>query len=427
MPEKRPTTLHAVAALVLAGPLVADPPTVDDDGPADFDSIQAAVDFASDGDVVLVAPGTYTSTDDQIVDLEGKRILLAAAIPGTAIIDGESFRRGVRCRNGETAKTVIDGFLIRNCRASWYDWNDNDAIDFWEYFGGGFWNRDGSGPTIRRCIFQGNDAEYGGAILNGDETGSICRPTIIDCAFFDNGSSACLGGAIYNWGAEPRITDCDFIENRGFFGGAVLNFDGSRAEFEGCVFRANTAASDGGAMYNDASSPILRECVMDENAAGDEGGAVFNADPGSSTAIPEFIDCDFFDNVANGEGGAMHNFSISPVLDRCSMQENLASSGGGIYSWNGSTPRLRDTLACGNTPNQIVGPWTDDGGNDIAPGCGNDCPTDLDGDQVTGGGDLGLLFVSWGPCIDCPADLNADERVDGKDLGLLFIGWGDCD
>ena len=427
MPEKRPTTLHAVAALVLAGPLVADPPTVDDDGPADFDSIQAAVDFASDGDVVLVAPGTYTSTDDQVVDLEGKRILLAAAIPGTAIIDGESFRRGVRCRNGETAKTVIDGFLIRNCRASWYDWNDNDAIDFWEYFGGGFWNRDGSGPTIRRCIFQGNDAEYGGAILNGDETGSICRPTIIDCAFFDNGSSACLGGAIYNWGAEPRITDCDFIENRGFFGGAVLNFDGSRAEFEGCVFRANTAASDGGAMYNDASSPILRECVMDENAAGDEGGAVFNADPGSSTAIPEFIDCDFFDNVANGEGGAMHNFSISPVLDRCSMQENLASSGGGIYSWNGSTPRLRDTLACGNTPNQIVGPWTDDGGNDIAPGCGNDCPTDLDGDQVTGGGDLGLLFVSWGPCIDCPADLNADERVDGKDLGLLFIGWGDCD
>ena len=427
MPEKRPTTLHAVAALVLAGPLVADTLTVDDDGPADFDSIQAAVDFASDGDVVLVAPGTYTSTDDQVVDLEGKRILLAAAIPGTAIIDGESFRRGVRCRNGETAKTVIDGFLIRNCRASWYDWNDNDAIDFWEYFGGGFWNRDGSGPTIRRCIFQGNDAEYGGAILNGDETGSICRPTIIDCAFFDNGSSACLGGAIYNWGAEPRITDCDFIENRGFFGGAVLNFDGSRAEFEGCVFRANTAASDGGAMYNDASSPILRECVMDENAAGDEGGAVFNADPGSSTAIPEFIDCDFFDNVANGEGGAMHNFSISPVLDRCSMQENLASSGGGIYSWNGSTPRLRDTLACGNTPNQIVGPWTDDGGNDIAPGCGNDCPTDLDGDQVTGGGDLGLLFVSWGPCIDCPADLNADERVDGKDLGLLFIGWGDCD
>jgi hypothetical protein len=412
---------------VIASPLVAETLTVDDDGPADFDSIQAAVDYASDGDVVLVAPGTYTSTDDQVVDLEGKRILLAASIPGTAIIDGESFRRGVRCRNGETAKTVVEGFLIRNCRASWYDWNDNDAIDFWEYFGGGVWNRDGSSPTIRGCIFEGNDAEYGGAILNGDETGSICRPTIVDCAFFDNGSSACLGGAIYNWGAEPRITDCDFIENRGFFGGAVLNFDGSRPEFERCLFRENIAASDGGAMYNDASSPILLECVMDGNAAGDEGGGIFNADPGSSAAIPEFIDCEFTNNTANGEGGAMHNFSISPVLDGCSMRENIASTGGGIYSWNGSTPRLREILACGNTPNQIAGPWTDEGGNEIASRCGDDCPTDLDGDQVTGGGDLGLLFVSWGPCVDCPADLNADERVDGKDLGLLFIGWGDCD
>jgi hypothetical protein len=427
MPRIRSARIHALTAIVLAAPITAETLTVDDDGPADFDSIQAAVDFASDGDVVLVAPGTYTSTDDQVVDLEGKRILLSSAIPGTAIIDGESFRRGVRCRNGETAKTVIEGFVIRNCRATWYDWNDNGAIDFWEYFGGGFWNRDGSGPTIQNCIFEGNHAEYGGAILNGDEHGSICRPTIVDCAFLDNGSSACLGGAIYNWGAEPAITGCDFVENRGFFGGAILNFDGSRPEFEGCLFRGNTCASDGGAMYNDASSPILRDCVMDGNAAGDEGGAVFNADPGSSTAIPEFIDCDFIGNTANGEGGAMHNFSISPVLDGCSLRENVASSGGGVYSWNGSLPVLRDTLACGNTPGQVSGPWSDEGGNQIVPECGIDCPTDLDGDGVTGGGDLGLLFVSWGSCQDCPADFNADGLVNGKDLGLLFVRWGPCD
>ena len=418
---------RALAITALASPLVADTLTVDDDGPADFDSIQAAVDFASDGDVVLVAPGTYTSTDDQVVDLEGKRIHLAATIPGTAIIDGESFRRGVRCRNGETAKTVIEGFVVRNCRASWYDWNDNGAIDFWEYFGGGFWNRNGSSPTIRACLFDGNDAEYGGAILNGDENGSICRPTIVDCAFLDNGSSACLGGAIYNWGAEPEITDCQFIENRGFFGGAVLNFDGSRPEFRDCLFQANTAASDGGAMYNDASSPLVRGCIMEANAAGDEGGAVFNADPGSSAAIPEFIDCDFFSNVANGEGGAIHNFSTSPTLEGCSLRENVASIGGGMHSWNGSNPRLLDTQACGNTPDQIDGPWTDDGGNDIAPACEADCITDLDGDGATSGADLGLLFVSWGSCGNCPADFNGDGIVDGKDLGVLFIGWGDCD
>ena len=33
--------------------------TVDDDGPADFNNIRAAIDDANDGDTVLVADGTY--------------------------------------------------------------------------------------------------------------------------------------------------------------------------------------------------------------------------------------------------------------------------------------------------------------------------------------------------------------------------------
>ena len=35
--------------------------TVDDDGKADFDNIQAAIDAASDGDEIIVMPGTYTN------------------------------------------------------------------------------------------------------------------------------------------------------------------------------------------------------------------------------------------------------------------------------------------------------------------------------------------------------------------------------
>lgn len=34
--------------------------TVDDDGPADFNSIQAAIDDANDGDTVEIQPGRYT-------------------------------------------------------------------------------------------------------------------------------------------------------------------------------------------------------------------------------------------------------------------------------------------------------------------------------------------------------------------------------
>ena len=80
--------------------------TVDDDGKADFASIQAAVDYASAGDEILIAPGVYTSDHPaHVVDLLGKAITLRSSDgPGVTIIDGEGLRRGIACFNGETAK-----------------------------------------------------------------------------------------------------------------------------------------------------------------------------------------------------------------------------------------------------------------------------------------------------------------------------------
>ena len=74
---------HLIAqssALLLALPIAstcAEVITVDDDGKADFASIQAAIDYASDGDEILVAPGVYTGDDQRphVVDLLGKAAL----------------------------------------------------------------------------------------------------------------------------------------------------------------------------------------------------------------------------------------------------------------------------------------------------------------------------------------------------------------
>lgn len=56
----------------------------------------------------------------------------------------------------------------------------------------------------------------------------------------------------------------------------------------------------------------------------------------------------------------------------------------------------------------------------------NACPTDLDGDGVTNGGDLGTFFAAWGRCDACEADLDGSGSVDGVDLGILFAAWGPC-
>ena len=64
--------------------------------PADYTTIQAAVDVASNGDEILVAPGTYTGTGDEVVDTLGKAITIkASGTPEETIIDGEGARRVV--------------------------------------------------------------------------------------------------------------------------------------------------------------------------------------------------------------------------------------------------------------------------------------------------------------------------------------------
>lgn len=55
--------------------------------------------------------------------------------------------------------------------------------------------------------------------------------------------------------------------------------------------------------------------------------------------------------------------------------------------------------------------------------CPDDCPADLDGDGVVGGGDLGLLVAGWG---GPDADIDGDGTTGGADVGLLVAAWGPC-
>jgi hypothetical protein len=64
----------------------------------------------------------------------------------------------------------------------------------------------------------------------------------------------------------------------------------------------------------------------------------------------------------------------------------------------------------------------------VASDDASSCQSDLDGDLDVDGGDLGIMFGSWGP-VNRPtdADINGDFRVDGADLGMLLNEWGnDC-
>ena len=140
-----------VATLVLAGTSFAATINV----PADYATIQEAIDAASDGDEILVAPGTYTGTGVEVVNMLGKEITLrATGTPEETIINGYGARRVVNCPGGEGPDTVIEGFTITGGA----DWA-----------GGGIacWNS--SSPTITGCTIKNNNAtNFGGGIYCRD-------------------------------------------------------------------------------------------------------------------------------------------------------------------------------------------------------------------------------------------------------------------
>jgi parallel beta-helix repeat protein len=80
--------------------------TVDDDGDAMFETIQEAIDYAQDGDTILVSPGTYYEhlTIDKSISLVGEN-------KENTIIDGEGYVKVIYVSGDNVS---ISGFTIQN-------------------------------------------------------------------------------------------------------------------------------------------------------------------------------------------------------------------------------------------------------------------------------------------------------------------------
>jgi len=87
--------------------------------PADQPTIQAGINAASNGDTVLVSPGTYTEN----IDFMGKQITVTSVSgPAVTIIDGggynTNFSATVNFSTNETANSILSGFTIQDGQSS---------------------------------------------------------------------------------------------------------------------------------------------------------------------------------------------------------------------------------------------------------------------------------------------------------------------
>lgn len=294
--------LQSITASALGDVLV-----VDCHGHYDHDTIQAAIDAASDGDVVVVLPNTCTKTGHyyENINFLGKAITVQSLYPAnpaivdTTVINGNQLDRVVIFSSPEDSKpygamldgiTVTNGLggvrcdsytnpIIRNCNIT-----ANSAPDR----GGGIRAFVYSNPQVISCRLTNNTAgPSGGAI----QLTFAANPLIAGCLIANN--SAAAGGAIHQAGqVQTTIRNCTIVGNTaGTGGGLWMNNSGYPQTIENCIIAQNTAAVGPDVHYYGISNPLtIMHSDMPGGTSGVSGGGYFVWGPGNTVTDPLFVD-----------------------------------------------------------------------------------------------------------------------------------------
>ena len=335
--------------------------------PGDYATIQLAIDNANDGDVILIASGTY---GENLTIGTNKALTLRGAGPTATILDGRELDRVIDCDSALTLQslTVTNGKSFSGGGGIWAE--GSLMLSNTQFIS----NNGGSGGggvsclaavQASDCLFEGNLAACGGGVrANGclmlnntqfigniaDEGGGaycLAAVQVSDCLF--EGNLACVaGGGVY---AEYSVTlsKTQFISNSGNEGGGVCcldlvqasdcRFEGNRAGRAGGVyavgsltlsntqFVSNRARRCAGGAY--ASSTVqASDCLFEGNQAELEYGGGLCADGNVTLSNTQFIS-----NSARLYGGGALSYSTVKAT-ACHFEGNQAKgdSGGGVFA-----------------------------------------------------------------------------------------------
>jgi hypothetical protein len=426
--------------------------------PAEYPTIQAAIDAASDGDEVLVSPGTYES-----IQVFKELTITGVEGAGVTIIEGSSASTSFSAVHVATQLVTLRGLTIQNPAGSGTTgfgnvlnlvvedcvYRDNNfalsaSIGSLTVSNTSFVNNErgitlffsGSGLTsITGCLFEGHTS--GAVFLDGSRAAAVS-----DCVFINN-STAGSGGGILLDGPPATIEGCSFQMNSADGSGGALDLRSSDVHVMNCTFTGNSApngsggavrildgasissseltgnsAMRGGAISIGTDSEI-DDCQINNNSATTDGGGVWtnsamlitnssfadNTSGGNGGGAwlggtsSEIRDTTFSRNEAVGTGGGVHIDEHNSTITRCNMDENQAGTkGGGIFVKSPGVVVYADSILCNNTPDE----FNYSGGYLVTnvTTCADPCPVDLNGDGELNFFDVSIFLSLYG--AGCP-------------------------
>ncbi len=235
--------------------------------PDDYPTIQAALDAVPAGDTIVVRDGTWLGDGNRNLDFGGKDLVLRSENgPGACILNAEGNasvnQRVFHFHGGETRDAIVEGFTITGGHVYW-------AYQLGEA-GGGIFCENGSSPTVRNCIIEGNQAKHGGGIRLG--TGSAY---IYQCIIRDNHADQTtgFGGGIAMSSSNGTVSECEIRGNTAANGAGIGASYGTPLVFN-CLVIGNVASLRGGGMSSGTSGVQMRFSTLSANQA-PMGGGVF--------------------------------------------------------------------------------------------------------------------------------------------------------
>ena len=203
--------------------------------------------------------------------------------------------------------------------------------------GGGIVCIRNASPTIQHCNITHCKAQSGAGVYI-----SHGSPVISNCTF-DGNEAAWDGGGIYLSHGEPEITGCTFSNNKAItFSGGGIYIALASPGITDTSFFGNSAINGAGIFATGYCEPTITQCTLHDNEA-EAGGGIY-----SCTDLGEINSSELFNNTAINGGGIYLGYDAGVLVSSNNIHDNSSEWGGGIFVFFIARSQIRNCTISGN-------------------------------------------------------------------------------